>query len=247
MSTERPEFQRSGLHDHKQVGKELISPYNQISPNVEQVFWLRDFLPEFLWIDALVHKYGEDAAVRVFNDFLAAADSCNPHDKDILDGTVSAFRLIPDNRRNDFISHNLEQVDAAVVQPFHSVLCLYSDCPMAWLLPAKQASDRASAVDEVRSAVLRLLPGKDPHTALCRALPLNRFFAHDKIFISSDLAETIRAVEQYPHGDRWRAEAFARTTHNANILYRAKTDPNIFAWARCFWDSNLTVAPCLYE
>ena len=85
-------LQRSSLQHHKQVGKELIPPLQRMNTSMDQVFWLRDVLPEFLWIDSLVQEYGQTGAVREFNDFLSAADPFNSHGKEILDGTVGAFR-----------------------------------------------------------------------------------------------------------------------------------------------------------
>jgi hypothetical protein len=48
---------RSALEHHKQVGKELITPFQQIGTPMEQVFWVRDLLPEFLWIDSVLSNY----------------------------------------------------------------------------------------------------------------------------------------------------------------------------------------------
>lgn len=247
MAANRLDLQRSGLHDHKQVGKELIPPFNQLSPGTEQIFWLRDLLPEFLWIDALVHEYGEGTTVRVFNEFLTAADAFNPDERLILDGTVGAFRRIPQDGREALIRKHADEVNTAVVQPFGHVLSLYPECPMKWMAPELTPGDRGTALAKVREAVVRLFPGKDPHPGLCRALPLNRFFAHNKVRIFSSLTETIKAIKTYPHGDRYRAETFAGTTHNMMLMQQAERDPNTFAWARSFWNSNLTIAACVYD
>ncbi len=247
MAANRLDLQRSGLHNHKQFGKELIPPFNQLTPGTEQIFWLRDLLPEFLWIDALVDAYGKGTAVRVFNEFLTVADGFNPDEGLILDGTVGAFRRISEGGREALVRKHADEVSTAVVQPFGHVLSLYPECPMKWMAPGLTPGDRQAALAKVREAVVRLFPGKDPHSGFCRALPLNRFFAHDKVRIFSSLTETIKAIETYPHGDRCRAETFARMTHNMVLTQQAERDPNTFAWAGSFWNSNLTIAPCVYD
>jgi hypothetical protein len=117
---------------------------------------------------------------------------------------------------------------------------------MGWMAEAKIA-DLGSAVAKVRDAVVRLSPGKDDYAGFCRALPLNRFFAHDKIKIFNTLKETIEAIKNYPYGDKYRAETFARTTHNMVFMQRVKENPETFAWARSFWNSNLGMVGCVYE
>lgn len=239
-------LQRSGLEHHKRIGKELIPPLQQIRPGVEQIFWLRDLLPEFLWIDALVQKYGQPAAVQIFNDFLSAADHFNSHPREILDGTVGVFRFVAEERRRAFVEELGAKIDVAVVQPFGHVLSLYPECPMKWMAP-KLSADRDASIAVVRDACLRLFAGKESHAGFCRALPLNRYFAHNKVFISSHLKETIEAIESYPFGDKYRAETYARSVHNMILMRRAEEDPDTFAWARSFWNSHWTIVPCVYE
>ena len=239
-------IQRSALGNHKRVGKELIPPFQQIGPEMEQIFWLRDLLPEFLWIDALVQEYDQPAAVQIFNDFLAAADRFNSHPTEILDGTIGTFRFISEERRHAFVEEVGAKIDFAVVRPLGYVLSLYSDCPMTWMAP-RPSVDRDASIAAVRSAYLRLFAGKEPHAGFCRALPLNRFFAHNKVRIFSHLKETIEAIKNYPYGDKGRAETFARTTHNMILMNRAQKDPDTFSWARLFWNSNRTIVPCVYE
>ncbi len=245
MSTKKLDLQRSALEHHKQIRKELVPPFQQIGPPMKQVFWPRDLLPEFLWIDALVHEYGRAATNEILNDFLTGADRFNSHPKVILDGTIGAFRFIPEGDRPAFVRELIAKIDIAVARPLRHVLSLYPDCPMKWIAP-NQAADRELSIVAVRDAIGRLLPGKEPHAGFCRALPLNRFLAHNKVHIASHLTETIEALKSYPRGDNYRAETFARATHNIELMNRAKEDPNTFAWARSFWNSNLTIVPCVF-
>ncbi len=245
MSAKKLNLRRSALEHHKQIGKELIPPFQQIGPSMEQIFWLRDLLPEFLWIDALVHDHGQPAANRILNDFLTDADRFNSHPKEILDGTIGAFRFIAEGDRRAFVEELAVKIAGAVARPLRHILSLYPDCPMKWMAHDQSAEDRDSSIAAVRDAVGRLFAGKEPHAGFCRALPLNRFFAHNKLCISSDLTDTIEAIKNYPHGDKYRAETFARTTHNMALVHRAKEDPDTFAWARSFWNSNRTIVPCV--
>src|ERR1017187_672707 len=246
MSAQKLNLQRSALEHHKQVGKELIPPFQQIGPPMEQVFWLRDLLPEFLWIDALVHEYGQPTASQILNDFLTDADRFNSHPKEILDGTIGSFRFIAEGQRQTFVEELSVKINRAVAGPLRHVLSLYPECPMKWMAPDESA-DRDPSIAIVRDAVGRLYAGKEAHAGFCRALPLNRFFAHNKVYNGDNLTETIDAIKNYPYGHRYRAETFARSMHNTVFMHRAKEDPETFAWARSFWNSNRAIVPCVYE
>jgi hypothetical protein len=136
-----------------------------------------------------------------------------------------------------------EQIEHAVTKPLRYALTLYPDCPMKWMT-SSVSEDRDASLEAVRQAIQRLFAGKAPYSAFCRALPLNRFFAHNKVHIFSNLTETIEAIKNYPHGDKERAETFARSVHNMTFMQRAKDDPETFARARSFWNLNLTLAQC---
>src|SRR6266516_657098 len=132
MSKKRLKLQRSALEHHKQIGKELIPPFQQIGPPMVQVFCFRDLLPEFLWIDALVHEYGQHKASGLLNEFLAAADRFNSHPREILDGTIGAFRFISESQRGPFLEELAGLIDGSVTRPFGRILSLYPKCPMSW-------------------------------------------------------------------------------------------------------------------
>jgi hypothetical protein len=245
MAAKKVKLQRAALEHHQQVGKELVPPFLRIGGPIEQVFWWRDLLPEFLWIDSLVQTYGEAPAVRVFSDFLSAADRFNTHPKDILDGTVSAFRFIAEDKRQTMREASQDLIAAAVLRPFGHVLSLYSQCPMAWMAIRLDA-DRNSSIESVRDAVVRLFPGKDPHAGFCRALPLHRLLTHHKIRISSDLAETIDAIKSYPQGDRYRAETFARTNSHSKGMGSGRRSSTSCSFVSCSTRDQLkTLATCV--
>lgn len=190
-----------------------------------------------------MQEYGRSQGNKLLNEFLTKADQFNDHPTEILDGTISAFQLIPRDQRPTFVERLRSEIDITVLKPIAHILGLYPQCPMGWMSEVVSV-DRSLAISKIRAAVTRLLPGKDTYAGFCRALPLNRFFAHDKIKIVNTMKETIEAIRTYPHGDRYRAETFARTTHNMILMNRAKDNPDTFAWARDFWNANLDIVRC---
>jgi hypothetical protein len=114
---------------------------------------------------------------------------------------------------------------------------------MSWMAD-QEKFDRESAIESVRHAIFRLWNGKDNYGGLCRALPLHRLFSHHKVFLVDTLTELIEAIPQYPKGDRYRVESFARQTHGIIIANLRKEDPAWQGWTRSFWRANQLLAPC---
>ena len=159
------------------------------------MFWWRDLLPEFFGIDSLVQTYGESGAASIFKAFISAADEYNLHATEILDGTISSFNLIGADGRQSLRAGLTKLVREAVVVPFGTVLSLYQDCPMAWMQDTTSATSTVDALMQIRSAIERLLPGKDSHTGFCRALPLHRLLAHGRINTLRILLKPLRQSE----------------------------------------------------
>jgi hypothetical protein len=245
MARKKLNLHRSSLEDHAVQKKELVPPFLRMGTPTEQIFWTRDLLPHFLWIDSLVSMFGRAAAVQVFREFLSAADQFNSDDKEILDGTIGAFELIPNGRRATFLADLKVEIEYAVTRPFGSILSLYPACPMYWMIKV-ESLDRNASIADARSAVNRLSPGKDEHCGFCRTLPIARLFAHKKLFISSDMKELADALDSYPNGDRYHVEAFARSVHNSLMLHRE--EKTIWqSWSKTFWQANRELVPCRYE
>jgi len=202
---------RSKLKDHKRIGKELLPPFAAAGITTTQVFWWRDIMPEFLWIESLTRYYGEPAAVKVFNEFLTEADKFNDNTDEILDGTVTSFQLIPETQRQRFIDSIPAHVLSAVIRPFGAILGPYPECPMAWLVP-KPFTEQNRAISTLRTSVGNLFDGHSDYAGFCLTLPIHRMFVHKRLFIVNTLTELIEAISKYPLGDRWRVESFARTT-----------------------------------
>src|SRR5579862_6037073 len=90
----------TGIAGHARVKSQLVAPINSL-PHVELIDWYRDLLPEHLWIDLLVHQFGESRYLPMFNrllDRLQAAAGEEP----VVHGYISEFGLFPESRRAAF-------------------------------------------------------------------------------------------------------------------------------------------------
>lgn len=233
----------SKMGDYKRSKKVLVPPLGQI--NMSQIFWHKEMLPDFLWIDSLVVFYGEMAASNYFNRVLDVLDNYYRAEP-ILTGMISDFNLIDDKIRKEVLTTNKFLIEDAVIKPFGDIIRLYPECPMAWMLEAVTLPvlNVINTVEEAKKAVMRLYPAKDSHGGFVRALSLNRFFKHNKIKISSKMKDVITSIENYPNGDRYRAESFARTVVNTYYLQEREKDPDLGKWSKYFWFHNFKISKC---
>lgn len=233
----------SRIKDYKRSKKNLTPPLGQL--NMIQIMWHKNMLPDFLWIDSLVAYYGEISAPMYYNLLLNLLDKYNEGEP-ILTGMISEFALIAEKDREEILSKNKFLLEDAVINPFSDIIRLYTECPMKWLLGGAklQTLNKSEALEEVKKAVMRLFPAKDAHGGFVRALPLNRFFKHKKVFITSKLTDLIRSIEEYPKGDKHHAESFARTTHNMYYSQERTKNPELTKWSEYFWKINYTISKC---
>ncbi len=243
MSTQANKVFTSKIKDYKRDKKTLTPPFGQLK--MIQVMWHKDMLPDFLWIDSLIAFYGEMGAPIYYNHLLDVLDKYHSGEP-ILTGMISEFSLIPEKDREEIISKNKFLIEDTIINPFSHIIRLYPECPMSWLLDGADLTpqDNGDAIEDAKRAVKRLFPAKDSHGGFVRALPLSRFFKHNKVFITSKLTELVKSIEEYPNGDRHHAESFARTTHNMYYGQERSKNPDLAKWSEYFWKINYTISKC---
>jgi len=243
----RPVF--TPLASQKRVGSRLQGPLSTAGSNIELVDWLRDLLPEHLWLAALADGIGMGAAVGVYNAFMDALDEFWTH-KFVALGLLSDFGLLSRDERASFLQKNSQLVDEYFHRPLGRILSLYPDNPAFWLTNSKLLESEGSVdpfveLARMRRLVTLLAPGKDQFAGRIRAIPLNRLFKHNKLFVAKGLA-VIDLLPKYPMGltdeELFLVESFARSTIRITIEHREQ--PDLFAWSKYFWRHNYDLLPC---
>ena len=65
----------SPLTSQKKEGSKLRGPLAALTPKFEIMDWLKDLLPEHLWLAALADKFGLARMPNPYNDFMNALDA----------------------------------------------------------------------------------------------------------------------------------------------------------------------------
>jgi Family of unknown function (DUF5677) len=238
----------SPLSRQRRQGTKLKGPLAALSPKVEPIDWLRDLLPEHLWIAALADKFGLNQAASVYNGFMDAMDAHWPHDF-VAFGLVSDFGLIPEAECAPFIEKNRGMIEECFHNPIGRVMSLYPDGPAAWLvlpeLIGSKPVDPFVELGQLRRLVLMLAPGKDKFAGRVRAIPVNRLSKHNKLYLFEGLS-VVDLLPKYPAGctenEQQHVESFARNTMNMTIEHSRIQNPR--AWPKYFWRHNYDLLPC---
>lgn len=248
----RPKFRDTAftpLSSQTREGTKLRGPLAKLNSKIESVDWMRDLLPEHLWLAALANRFGLDPAAKIYNKFMDALDAHWPHSFVAL-GLISDFGLVPVEERPVFLDKNRELVHEAFHNVIGRALAFYPDGPAAWLinqrlLDSEGALDPFVELPVLRRLVTLLAPGKDTFAGRTRAIPLNRLFKHKKLFIAKGLP-VVDLLPKYPSGlteqEQRHVESFARSTLGMLVQQRAASEP--LSWPKYFWRHNYDILPC---
>src|SRR5712692_6209335 len=212
------------LKSQRKEGSKLRGPLARLIPKIELVDWSRDLLPEHLWIAALADKFGLDKVSRVYNEFMDALDAHWSQDFVAL-GLISDFGLVPNAERASFLEKNRSLIDECFHGPIGRIMSLYPDGPATWLihrelLESEGPIDPFVELARLRRLVVMLAPGKDRFAGRIRAMPLNRMFKHNKLFLAKGLP-VVDLLSRYPvdltEDEQYHVEAMARSTLDMTI------------------------------
>ena len=237
----------SGLSRHTRKGSQLLPPLAELPMKVLE--WERDLLPEYLWITSLVIEYPQAPWEALYKAFMDAIDPFFPTDNMPL-GLITDFGLVPESRREEFCSTHKDLVFEAFHKPFGRIIAFYPESPAYWLANQARITDEGPLDPNVelrrlQGIVLKLFPGKDSDAGHIRAVPLARFFKHNKIKIFRTL-KVVDLIPKYPNGcteeEKFEVQAFARST--IHMRYAQEDYYKDRAWPKYFWRHNYDLVPC---
>lgn len=220
--------------------------------------WLRDTLPDALWLSAMVifapnYKDGMLLVCQVLDELDCVWAEAPTQ---AIDGRLTSFERVPQPVRWSFIERLIDKglYEMAVTQDFANLLMLYPGAPGQWLIEPwlKRIADAdGRKADEFLS---KLLPpvwhGQSEVATHVKFLILRARFKAGTIHISSDVArQGERPFELFPkYPDKLTEEQlrFVRPTIRATFLAFAGDDPPGFEWAKKFWRANWTLYECRF-
>lgn len=247
-SSSAPHRGSSRLSDHVLDRKARALQPPMLAPpiNVQTAEWERDLLPDMLWIGSLVEEDWPDrgphhAALSQLDQFVD--DEHGP----CLDGRLSSFLLMPEEYRAEARRMIVEA--GALPDGLAHGLCLYPDCPAAWLLEdwrVENHVDPERGLIYLKGLVSRMRDGHGRWATQLRVVPLSRMAKNGKLHNASHLG-VIDDLKRFPRdleGDGLkRAESSIRAMYLA-LMQGISVEDAPRGWAEHFWRQNWHLSVC---
>lgn len=255
----------SSLKQHKRDGKQLIPPFMTI-PNTTLTYWLRDDLPDMLWLAMLCTKHKDvgmvmarkvfDMVERVLKEEYGDMDNVP---KDIfVNGKLTSFDTLPDKLRPKVVSglKLLGIYETVFPRTFAVALSRYNTvAPARWLWeypePAGgyQESELNTAEDLLKETIETAWSGHNQVSTWAKIATTSALFSAGRIKLTKEIADDWASLlPRYPNNlsedERKRVESSMRAMYISTTMLSKDSGSATLKWARQFWRANWKLYEC---
>lgn len=205
------------------------------------VDWKKRRVPDMLWLSAMADEHENDR--RAVDRALDVLDEFAPGGSEsILDGRLSHFELIPPRVRGAARRELAAREPEALIPALGHAVAFFDDCPIGWLYEdwaLDHDLDFETGVSYLRSRLAALELSRSEHAVLVRMISLNRYFAHDKIFLFAGMS-VVPLLSRYPYvsvDEAAHVEQWSKLTFDM-LAARGDEGPGgalAERWCRDFW------------
>jgi hypothetical protein len=234
------------LADHRGPKRRLLPPLMQNDMPWKFRSWHRETLPDFLWIALMLGRRSAWAQVRRPLDIL---DQFVPEGPRFLDGRLTTFALVPEERRRDAVLAVRDQTPFALPELFGQALLMFPSCPARWLYEGWLAIDEAKrddAIGLVRSLIAENADKAGVPSTRLRFAAFGRRVRHGKFSHTGEYP--LNLFPNYPHNlpkaQHAVVESTLRAMYGALAGQEADEHPEVDEWPRAFWARCRELLPC---
>jgi hypothetical protein len=234
------------LDDHVQTGKKFVPPFiHKLGSNLQEISWINQGIPEFIWIAILIHKYGIKKGVELSSELSKSAVEILG--KSSWCALFSTFTNIT-NEQQLYLISKLEQ--KGVLEDIKDAIYLfnanYPKSPLVFI--TKDMSSTKEQSNEFLSVMKALMaPLYDKFTSeaiFVQATAIYIAFITDKLKVSAGMiGSDFLAIEAYPRTeDSKKVAAFVRSSINGFLGMYTSNASTI--WQNYFWAEGFKLQSC---
>ena len=229
------------LEGYQRRGKRLVPPLMQLPSLDTSVSYVRDMLPELLWIGLVNQRVGYVRSARILEKVFRIVQETTRSDPERNFALISAFDELSDDERAA-ICRNLN--DAGILPLLQSCVAplnlLYDRCPLLFLGHPEGVVENADLVSAVKNCVNWTSDKyKTPGIVLNMAV-LIFLLVTERIALPPDLPD-FNAVVNAPESEEAQ---FAAGILRSIALTEFGQKRVSRSWARRFWNRNYQLSPC---
>lgn len=234
-------------------------------PNLKATPWMRDTLPNMLWICSVIATNDELRGMHLAMNTLDVVDEALAEliqdepvaKRPVIDGQLTSLELVSEDARSTILERlqSLGLYDLVVPEKFANALGMYPNAPGRWLIMPWISNglsiDWEAAQRYLTKVIETSAHGQDRVPTRAKFIVLARYAKAGRIVLAHEGAEdTIDLLARYPGelsaDEMRRADPTIRAMFLAfaNAFDDAEGEGKAVEWARKFWRTNWHIYPC---
>lgn len=229
------------LDGHKKVGTKFVPPAKHLIPQLGELSWVENLLPELIWIGVLIEKYGNHKGIELSSYFSSISYDIIKSDKPSDFSFISSFKFITEEEKQALINKLREKEYfndiSAALDPF---IKLYSqDNPLAFLQSEKMNYDREKSIEEFKATLNKYFNRRLKPSMIIQTNVLYSTMRAGKMHIAAhiEVPDFNAIVVNFESEDAKKAMGFVRSHVNAVYAHISETITN--QWCEYFWNNGL--------
>jgi hypothetical protein len=244
-------YKKKVLLDHLKKGSTFYPPFTFKSgkPDVQEVEWRADILPELLWLALLINTAGFERAKLISQNMGYWASQCHDAKFKPNFGLVSGYAALSELSKTRLVDH-LKHHDfiGDLRSALSPLIYLFPECPLNFITHGHDLeTTKESAIEAVGDALSACLYRGEKLPTLAQGVYYDILRASKKLYIPRDLTDhKTELLIDYPDTKESQMTAgFMRCC--ATSIPMEKTlegNDNSLQWPRSFWGQCSKIGTC---
>lgn len=240
---------RGVLAGHTREGKLFKTPLSDLP--LEETSWVKQTLPELLWIGLLQETYGLRRGVDLSLALAEAATQAKSSTPGLLwFAATSSYATLEENEWRK-VYRLLESSDKLndLARALTPLVHFYPECPYVRLFTQTphQPSNKDQPLSELKDLLDSLYDKQERVATLVQATAAYLALATQKVALAEGISlGNVEAVKDFPHTEESQKVA-ASVRAMCNFLIGMTLNEFDSGWARYFWNRGFELERCEYE
>ena len=231
----------SGLQDHKLQKGTLVTPINNvIGKNLQFNSWVKERLPEYLWLGLILMYYGRKTGIEKARNILFEISKTN---NNLLQPRFSKILCLPNNEQKVVYDIILQNVEKEVLAPLTILYPArqYNLFNEYFFIPYLLVEERLQIISE---AIEIYAPHQSDETTDLRYLALSLMLFNNKVVIMKGVEQTAKALQEYPYTEHENEKMRLYRPAIRSMEIAMCLEENDVEFSSKFWKDLGMMTPC---
>jgi hypothetical protein len=241
---------RKILADHKKRGKTLLAPFTHMIGALKEISWLKDIIPEIVWIGLIQYEHGHRRGVELITSMARLARNARSNcDAPQAFAATSSFSGLSGSEWKKLRKAMASRGELFYVQKsLAPLVALYPKCPLSPIFAKAPTAMTCDALARMKSLTSSLFQRSDRDPMMVQATATWLAFDAGKLKVQKGLAlAEFPEIERYPDTELSR-KVGSGVRATVNLLFDSNPGSHeASSWPAYFWNRGLEIAPCEFS